>query len=83
MDQNLAYLRESLSNYTNEQDAAQQVYKKLLKGNFKDEREFARSLEENEVEFLNKILPDEIRYAMEEKDYERMEQLNGVYQYLF
>ncbi|WP_078546156.1 sigma-G-dependent sporulation-specific acid-soluble spore protein CsgA [Litchfieldia alkalitelluris] len=83
MIKTLGYLRESVSNYTDEQTFAQSIQKKILKNDYGSEIVFVRDLSEDEVSFLNKILPDEIKYAMEEKDYKRVQELNDVYELLY
>lgn len=81
LDTTLAYLRETLSNHLHH-SAAQKIYKKLLENNYQSEGEFVRELEEREVNFLNKVLRDEIRYAEDEQDQIRVNQLNEVYELL-
>ena len=83
MEQTLGYLRESLSNYTEEQQLANQIFKKLLSSEYDSEESFVRTLEGEEIEFLNKVLPDEINYAMEEQDFKRVHELNEVYELLY
>lgn len=41
-----------------------------------------QQIDEEEIEFLNKVLPEEINYAMDEKDFTRVHQLNEVYELL-
>jgi len=82
MDQTLGFLRETVSNYTDEQQLAISIYKKIESKEFSNEENFVRSLTEEEVSFLNNILPDEINYAMEEQDYKRVHELNDVYELL-
>jgi hypothetical protein len=83
MDKTLAYLREIVSNYTDEHSLSRQVYEKLkgITGN-QDELSFVRGLDEEEAHFLNEILPQEIQYALDEQDYTRMSELNHVYEQL-
>lgn len=83
MDQTLGYLRETLSNYSNEHSQGRHIYKKLTEGHFSSEESFVRQLKGKEIEFLNKILPDEIKYAKEELDEKRARELNEVYELLF
>ncbi|WP_342541282.1 sporulation protein [Heyndrickxia sp. FSL K6-6286] len=80
MDTTLAYLRESLSNHVN-RSTGQRIYKKL-QNHYKNEEEFVRELDEEEISFLNSILKDEISYAQNEKDEKRVHQLNEVYELL-
>jgi hypothetical protein len=83
MDKTLGYLRETLSNYTDEHSHGRHIYRKLMEGHFPSEESFVRQLNSNEIDFLNKILPDEINYAKEEKDQKRAKELNEVYELLF
>jgi hypothetical protein len=82
MEQTLGYLREILSNYVEEQSLSQQIYKKLHSTSYHDEKEFVMSLAEDESNYLNKILPDEIKHSLQEQDYKRLEELNNVYELL-
>ncbi|WHY84178.1 sigma-G-dependent sporulation-specific acid-soluble spore protein CsgA [Neobacillus novalis] len=83
MDKTLGYLREILSNYTDEHIEGRQLYRKLLEGHYASEGAFVRDLNQKESHFLNKILPTEISYAKEEQDEKRAYQLNEVYELLF
>jgi hypothetical protein len=83
MDKTLGYLRETLANYTEQYSIGQQIYNKLTKHDFSSEGSFVRHLNEEEIDFLNRILPDEINYAKEEQDELRARQLNEVYELLF
>lgn len=83
MDQTLGYLREILSNYSDEHSEGRHLYRKLSKGNFESEGSFVRELNGSEISFLNKILPNEIKYAKEEQDEKRAKELNEVYELLF
>lgn len=82
MDKTLGYLREILSNYTDKHAEGKLLYKKLIEGNYDSEETFVRNLNRKEVDFLNKILPDEIKYALAEQDKLRAYQLNEVYELL-
>lgn len=82
MDKTLGYLREILSNYTDNHTDGKQVYQKLIRGHYHSEGDFVRDLSSKEMDFLNKILPDEIKYAREEQDEKRAYQLNEVYELL-
>ncbi|MGG1557491.1 sigma-G-dependent sporulation-specific acid-soluble spore protein CsgA [Geobacillus thermoleovorans] len=83
MEQTLAYLREVLSNYLDHHsDTPKRIYKKLISKQYRGEGEFVRDLTQEESAFLDRILPHEIRYAMDERDYERVYQLNEVYELL-
>lgn len=83
MDKTLGYLREILSNYTDQHSEGRQLYRKLTEGKYSSEGMFVRALSQKEIEFLNDILPQEIKYAQEEQDEKRAYQLNEVYELLY
>lgn len=83
MDLTLGYLRETLSNYTEDHSEGRDLYKKLMEGNYKTEGAFVRDLNQKEINFLNHMLPKEITYAKEERDEKRAFELNEVYELLF
>jgi hypothetical protein len=82
MDKTLAYLREIVSNYTDEYALSRQIYKKLEASESGHELSFIRELDQEEAHFLNEILPQEIQHALDEQDYTRMSELNHVYELL-
>ncbi|MBU7593254.1 sigma-G-dependent sporulation-specific acid-soluble spore protein CsgA [Metabacillus halosaccharovorans] len=81
MDFTLGYLREALSNY-DRSSVCNRITNKLTNGKFHTELDFVRILEEDEIQFLNNVLPDEIKYAFNEQDFIRGNQLNEVYELL-
>ncbi|MCM3588109.1 sigma-G-dependent sporulation-specific acid-soluble spore protein CsgA [Mesobacillus maritimus] len=83
MEQTLAYLREILANYTEKDETSRQIYRKLENGHYHSEGDLVRDLTFEETEYLNGILPWEIRYAKNEQDEQRAYQLNEVYELLF
>jgi hypothetical protein len=83
MDKTLGYLREILSNYSDQHSEGKQVYRKLSDGKFTSEGDFVRQLSQKEIDFLNEILPQEINYAKEEQDEKRAHELNEVFELLF
>lgn len=83
MDKTLGYLREILANYTDQHSEGRHLFRKLSEGNYANEGMFVRHLNQKEIEFLNDILPQEIKYAQEEQDEVRANQLNEVYELLF
>ncbi|WP_066061844.1 sigma-G-dependent sporulation-specific acid-soluble spore protein CsgA [Neobacillus soli] len=82
MDKTLGYLREILSNYTDEHSVGRHIYRKISKGTFTSEESFIRDLNQEEINFLNHMLPREINYAKEEQDEKRAHELNEVYELL-
>ncbi|MDE3838942.1 sporulation protein [Bacillus methanolicus] len=83
MDKTLGYLREIVSNYTEQSSLCKKIYEKIEKNLDSSEEDFVRKLSQKEINYLNEILPQEIRYAKDEKDNERVRQLNEVYELLF
>lgn len=81
MDKTLGYLREILSNYTDEHEISRNIYLKL-ENQLNDEMAFIRSLDQEQVQFLNGILPQEIQHALEEQDFPRTSELNHIYELL-
>lgn len=82
MDTSLAYLRESLSNYTEKKEVYRQIYEKLTTNQYEHEKDFVQDLGEEEIEQLHSILRNEIEYAQEEQDPIRANRLNEVYELL-
>lgn len=83
MDKTLGYLREIVSYYTEQSSLCKKIYEKIEKNLDSSEEDFVRKLSQKEINYLNEILPQEIRYAKDEKDNERVRQLNEVYELLF
>lgn len=83
MDQNLAYLREVLSNYTEENEMMSEIYRKIEHGHYPSEGALVKGLSEEEIRSLENILDNEINHANEAGDLERGYQLNGVYELLY
>jgi hypothetical protein len=83
LDRTLGYLRETLSNYTEQYTIGQGIYDKMRMNNYSSEGAFVKDLSEEEIDFLNKILPDEIQYAKAEQDEKRAYELNEVFELLF
>ncbi|SEN57029.1 hypothetical protein SAMN05192533_11563 [Mesobacillus persicus] len=83
MEKTLAYLREILANYTEKDEISNRIYNKIEAGSYSSEGELVRDLTFEESEYLNGILPWEIKYAKNEQDEQRAYQLNEVYELLF
>lgn len=83
MEKTQAYLREIISNYTETYPLSKKIYNRLEQGDYPSEGEFVKDLTAEEIEFLNKILPDAIEYAKNELDNKRAQQLNEVYELLY
>lgn len=83
MNQPLGYLKEILSNYTDRSDTGKEIYAIIKEYDFESEESFAQKLSEEQINFLNKILPEEINHAKEADDRERANQLNEVFEQLY
>jgi phosphoribosyl-ATP pyrophosphohydrolase len=83
MEKTQAYLREILSDYTETYPLSKKIYQRIEEGNYPSEGDFVRDLTAEEIEFLNKILPEAIEYANNEQDDKRAQQLNEVYELLY
>jgi phosphoribosyl-ATP pyrophosphohydrolase len=83
MEKTQAYLREIISNYTETYPLSKKIYQRLEQGDYSSEGDFVRDLTAEEIEFLNKILPEAIEYAKNELDEKRAQQLNEVYELLY
>lgn len=77
------YLRESLSNYIEDNDICEAICLKLEREDYENETEFIDELDEEEVNYLNVVLEKEINYAESAEDEVRVNKLNEVYQLLF
>ena len=83
MEKTQAYLREIISNYTETYPLSKKIYYRLEQGDYPTEGDFVRDLTAEEIEFLNKILPEAIEYAKNEMDEKRAQQLNEVFELLY
>lgn len=83
MEKTQAYLREILSDYIETYPLSRKIFQRIEEGNYPSEGEFVRDLTAEEIEFLNKILPEAIEYAKNELDAKRAQQLNEVYELLY
>jgi hypothetical protein len=83
MEKTLAYLREIVSNYTVTYPLSKKIYQRIEQENYPSEGDFVKDLTAEEIEFLNKILPEAINYAKNELDEERARQLNEVFELLY
>ncbi|WP_102345818.1 sporulation protein [Bacillus sp. Marseille-P3661] len=79
MEKTLAYLREILSNHLSESETCHIIYEKISNKDYKDENAFIDDLDENEMMYLNNVLPDEIQYAQNEQDDQRTYELTNIY----
>src|SRR5690625_3397215 len=78
----LKYLRESLSNYIEEDEICKHIWEKLLGKDYGSEIEFIEQLEDEEVVQLNHVLEKEIDYAHDVQDEVRIKELNDIYELL-
>lgn len=82
MEKTLAYLRETLSNYVEKQFLARHIYEKIINIPYENEESFVRDLTEEESAYLNHLLKVEMRYAQQQEDMKRLNELNNVYEQL-
>ncbi|MFS0638268.1 sigma-G-dependent sporulation-specific acid-soluble spore protein CsgA [Mesobacillus foraminis] len=83
MEKTLAYLRETLSNYTEKDPVSVTLMNMIENGNYSSEGALVRDLTFEQNDYLNKILQWEIEYAKNEQDEQRARQLNEVFELLF
>ena len=83
MDHTLDYLRESLSNWIDKDETAYRLYHKLENNVFSSERDFANTLNEEDIHHLSEMIKKEMRYADQEEDTIRLSQLNEVFEQLY
>ncbi|WP_078380229.1 hypothetical protein [Sutcliffiella halmapala] len=82
MNKPLAYLQEVLSSYSEDYALSKQILQKIHQQSEENLLPFVYSLNEEEVQFLNDSLPDEMKHALESEDFPRLQQLNEVYELL-
>ncbi|MFC4024605.1 sporulation protein [Oceanobacillus longus] len=82
IDQTLQYLRESLSNYI-ENDVCQQILSKIEANNYTSEEIFISDLDGKEMDYLDMVLENELDYAKNVQNDKRVKELNDVYEQLF
>lgn len=81
IDNTLNYLRESLANYS-ENDMCKQINKKLDMKKYKNENEFVKNLDEEEIAYLNSVVEKELKYAKSVQNDIRVKELTEVYEQL-
>nr|WP_067724990.1 sporulation protein [Oceanobacillus damuensis] len=82
MDNTLEYLRESLSNYI-ENDMCQQILAKMEANKYANEEKFVSDLDGEEMNYLDMVLENELDYAKNVQNDIRVQELNEVYEQLF
>lgn len=83
MNQPLGYLKEILSNYSDRSEVGREIFNLIGEYDFTSEEMFVSKLSNEQIEFLNHILPDEMNHAQEVDDSERVYQLNEVFELLY
>lgn len=88
IENSLRYLKESFSNYLDEDDnenspICEQLLKKLEKNEYESENQFLNDLEEEEIEYLSFLLESEINYAHQAQDEIRLKELTEIYELMF
>nr|WP_306798649.1 sporulation protein [Oceanobacillus saliphilus] len=78
----MEYLRESLSNYM-ENDMCQQLVSKLEANHYTSEKKFIDDLDGNEMDYLDMVLENELDYAKNVQNDIRVQELNEVFEQLF
>ncbi|WP_223701994.1 sigma-G-dependent sporulation-specific acid-soluble spore protein CsgA [Sutcliffiella deserti] len=82
MNKALGYLQEVLSSYPDDQNLNRQIVHRIKHYSEDNLTAFIYSLSEEEVQFLNESLPDEMKHALQSEDFLRLQQLNEVYELL-
>ncbi|WP_407668341.1 sporulation protein [Oceanobacillus damuensis] len=82
IDNTLEYLRESLSNYI-ENDMCQQILAKMEANKYANEEKFVSDLDGEEMNYLDMVLENELDYAKNVQNDIRVQELNEVYEQLF
>ncbi|UFU01195.1 sigma-G-dependent sporulation-specific acid-soluble spore protein CsgA [Radiobacillus kanasensis] len=83
MDQNLQYLHEVLSNYTENHQAVLDIDQNMMEQGYSSEEMFVRNLTEEQSRILREIISKEMNHANESGDFERGYQLNRVFEILY
>ncbi|MEC5423798.1 sporulation protein [Virgibacillus sp. C22-A2] len=82
VDHTLDYLRESLSNYM-ENEMCQEIVNKMEAKRYANEDQFVKDLDEEEMTYLNDVLENELNYAKGVQHDSRVKELTEVYELLF
>ncbi|MFC2947096.1 sporulation protein [Virgibacillus sediminis] len=82
IDHTLNYLRESLSNYM-DNEMCQQIVRKMETNQYVSEGHFVKDLDEEEITYLNDVLENELDYAKGVQHDIRVKELTEVYELLF
>jgi hypothetical protein len=82
MEKSLGYLREILAGHTENDAVGKRLYDRVSSQNYQDDESFTFDLTAEENNYLDHILKEAIDYANQEKDEERSQQLNAVYELL-
>lgn len=73
---------ESLSNYS-ENETCQRIMRKIYANTYESEELFVRDLDEQEMDYLDKVLEVELDYAKSAGDDVRLHELTEVFELLF
>lgn len=82
IDTTLEYLRESLANYGDSR-LGRQISQRLESADYAGEGDFVKALNGEEMGYLNDVLEQEIGYARNVQNDQRVMQLNEVYELLY
>jgi len=82
MNKPLAYLQEILTSYGEDREMANSIILKMHEKRYENTVSFINELSDEQIQFLNHSLPDEMKHALESEDFPRLQQLNEVYELL-
>ncbi|MFC3038771.1 sporulation protein [Virgibacillus xinjiangensis] len=82
IDHTLNYLRESLSNYM-DNEMCQEITRKMEANHYVNEGHFVKDLSEEEMTYLNDVLENELDYAKSVQHDIRVKELTEIYELLF
>jgi len=82
VDQTLGYLRESLSNWTERDQTAKNLYEKITQTTYQNNANFVDDLEDQERRYITEMLQYEMDYAKNEQDSVRYQALKSIFDLL-
>ena len=82
MNKPLAYLQEILTSYGEDRELANSIIHKMHEKPYENAAAFIGDLNDDQIQFLNHSLPDEMKHALECEDFPRLQHLNEIYELL-
>jgi hypothetical protein len=79
MERSLGYLRESLSNWTDTNETARQLYSMIETQPYESNATFIEDLGDEEKTYLQEMIRYEMNYAKNERDKVRYDALNSIF----